>query len=488
MRFGGQIYSRLNMNTSYQKCWVIVASLLSSAYCRKCMLFFSLSRVLTSKENSDEAASITNISHPPVPTASWPALPSNFSDLPSNSQECWNSRFSFSFTTYFLWTEASKSITPVVTTFNPPQTYNRTYTFTQQTDCTTTNFGLTTLCDGVPRAESRSSQCRTTQFVTSDVWVQSSSTVSYITASWTSQFKPAEPTCKVAPDGSLLCNRMYEAWSYRSSQIQSEKTLDSKYLGTLYNMIAPHCVRTYSTETTYTGTMCRLIAPTYSAYYWPTPAPSGSEFCQSTRPAPTITANPSTTVVSGHTLTSPSVYHFLRDVRIETYLFDQQRYNLSVALPSDQVLTVAQLESDILSASITCRGREADYCTASFTPDFRVNDIFIARVNAYKRNCGCEADTIYQSNYKPTLAVSISDIVNQNPNLGGKLCDWDLYAGYSGDWNGGVESSIPAVVFEDVPRTKFLPITTKTGDVVSTTGPVPGGVVESTPTPTSSIV
>ncbi|CAI6332060.1 unnamed protein product [Periconia digitata] len=437
-----------------------------------------------------ETTSTLSASHPPVPTASWPPLPSSFNDIPSKSLDCWNSQFSFSFTTYFLWTEAAKSITPIVTTFVPPRTHNRTYTYEQKTNCSTTNFGLTTLCDGIPRAESRSATCRTTQVLTSDVWIESSSTLDYNTATWTSEFRPPQPSCKVAEDGSLLCDRIYDAYSYRASQLKSETTLDPSYLGTLYNMIGPHCTRSDPSETTYTGTMCRMVASTYSAYYWPTPAPTGSEFCESSKPTSTITEELATTVISGHTLTSPSVYHFMRDARIESYLFDQQRYNLSVAVPSDLVLTVAQLESDILSASITCRGHELDYCTAFFIPDFRVNDISTARADAYVRNCGCGTDTIYQSNYKPSVAVPVSDVVKQNPGIGGKDCDWDLWGGYSGSyWNGGVESSVPALVFENMPRTSFLPIarTTEAGTRSVAATPVPRNAATSTLEPTVAI-
>jgi len=230
-----------------------------------------------------------------------------------------------------------------------------------------------------------------------------------------------------------------------------------------------------------------MVAPTYSAYYWPTPGPSGSEFCQSSRPTHTITGKPSTTIVSGHTLTSPSVYHFLRDLRIESYLFDQQRYNLSVAIPSDQVLTVAQLESDILSASVSCAGREADLCSALFTPHFRINDIFTARADAYKRNCGCGTDTIYQTNYKPSIAVAISDVVKQNPSIGGKNCDWDLWGGYSGSSWTGVESSIPAMVFGSVPKTSFLPVTTAASSSFETSIPMPRVIRQVPPTPTPTL-
>ncbi|PVH97879.1 hypothetical protein DM02DRAFT_673790 [Periconia macrospinosa] len=452
---------------------------------QKCMLISPFLVSLAFANKIHEAASTPSATHPPVPTASWPTLPSNFSDLPSQSVGCWNSHFFFSFTTYFLWTEASKSITPVVTTYIPPVTHKRTYTYDTLTDCSTTNFGLTTLCDGVPRATSRSSQCRTTQFVTSDVWVQSSSTLSYIRPTWTSEFQPPQPTCKVAADGSSLCTRMYDAWSYRASQLDFETTLAPSYRGTLYNMMGPRCTRSDPSSTTYTGTMCRMIAPTYSVYYWPTPTPSGSEFCQSSRPTPTITDKPSTKVIAGHTLTSPSVYHFLRDVRIESYLFDKQRYNLSTAVPSDQVLTVAQLETDILSASVTCSGREGDYCTASLTPDFRIDDIFTARKDAYQWNCRCGTATIYQTNYKPSLAVPIREVVKQNHDIGGQDCDWDLWGGYSGDrYSGGVESSTPVLMFENVPKTAFVPITTEVSMGVETGAPPRGRRVEGVAAPT----
>jgi hypothetical protein len=82
----------------------------------------------------------------------------------------------------------------------------------------------------------------------------------------------------------------------------------------------------------------------------------------------------------------------------------------------------------------------------------------------------------------------MSDVMKQNTNIGGINCDWDLWGGYvGGNWNGGVESSIPAMVFESVPTTAFLPITTEVSSSIKTDIPVPGRRVEGTPTPTAAI-
>lgn len=434
--------------------------------------------------------------HPPVPTASWPALPANFSDLPPDSTECWNSHFSFSFTTYFLWSEAAKTQSPIYSTFSPPITHNRTYTGNFATDCTTTTYGLTTLCDGVPRAESRRSQCRDNIIVTSDVWYQYSTLISYRTATWTSSYKQVQPTCKPAPDGSDLCTRLYDAYTYRSSLLKSETTLAPSYLGTLYNMIGPRCTRTSSATTTNTDTSCRLYAKTYSAYYWPTPAPSGSEFCESsTKPTPTITGPPKTAVISGHTLTSPSVYHFLRDIRLDSASPGARRWNVSTTLPpSAAVLTVAQRESDILSAyEYICRGIEADFCSVKFTADFRVHDVRTVRAEAYSRDCSnfCSLDgdgVLYQSNFRADIAVPVSEIVAQNGEVvGGKDCVWDLQGPDDEGYRSYITSSIPAVVFVNVQNTVFVPIETAGGGgvVTGTPGAMPGGSMgEATPTPT----
>lgn len=278
----------------------------------------------------------------------------------------------------------------------------------------------------------------------------------------------------MAEDRSSLCNLMYEAYYWRSSKRVSETPTPTDRAGFDYTLLVeqPFCVQsptTTSTSTKYTP-LCRASASQFSVYYWPTPTPTGSDFCNSKFAAPTATptipGTPNTAVVSGLTLTSPSVYHFLKDVKVETYLSQGNTWNVSTTFPAKQPLTVEQLEKDILSASARCSGIEADYCSVYFSNNFVINDISTVRVEAYQKNCwdwrgdciSSDHGTIYQASYSPTLAVAASDLVKQHGILSD--CKWNTGDFVDGPWTSRYSSSTGAMVFGNVPRTAFVPITT----------------------------
>jgi hypothetical protein len=178
---------------------------------------------------------------------------------------------------------------------------------------------------------------------------------------------------------------------------------------------------------------------------------------------------------------------------VDSYLFKDRRWNVSVTVPPDDVLTVAQHETDVLSAvSFTCRGIEMDYCSVQFTPDFRIQDLSTVRKSAYDRDCtyySCDKNVIYQTNYRPDIAVPISEIVKQNTRLGGEDCTWDLVQGPEGGWISYITSSTPAVMWTDLETKAFISIPTATRESIVTGAPgaLPGGsMVKATPTPTST--
>jgi hypothetical protein len=245
-------------------------------------------------------------------------------------------------------------------------------------------------------------------------------------------------------------------------------------------MMIPDCTPLVTAATPYPKPLCRVHATSYAAYYWPTPSPAGSDFCNpewiAPTAAPTISGVPNTATVQGYTFTSPSVYHVLGGVKVETYrgiasspddigARPVEIWGVSTAVPT--ALTVAQLEKDILSASKSCEGREADLCTVIFETGFRIQDVSTVRADAYSKNCGswrCKSDEmLYQSRYKATLGIPVSDIQKQNGGLW-EDCEWILRdKSLENGWDSYTSSSTPAVYLENIPQTIFVPVT-KTSD------------------------
>ncbi|KAF2477429.1 uncharacterized protein BDR25DRAFT_861 [Lindgomyces ingoldianus] len=279
-----------------------------------------------------------------------------------------------------------------------------------------------------------------------------------------------------------MCGLLHSAYRWRMSKILAETPLPSDvaaasaFYYTLF-LEAPNCTPpndspatpgpTTATPST-TSPLCRITAGRYSIHYWPMPTPTGTDFCNpSYKPSPlspSIPGTPNTAVISGLTLTSPSIYHILQSVILETYTGTTSRlddttltlatWNISTILPT---LTVAQQEPQILSARETCSGREADYCSILFTPNFLINDISTVRAPAYTQNCGSDCisrdgGTIYQTSYKPTLAVPVGEVVRQNRMFSD--CQWDMYElDEGGGYTKHVSSETAAIVFRDVGRT-----------------------------------
>lgn len=266
-----------------------------------------------------------------------------------------------------------------------------------------------------------------------------------------------------------------EAWKWRVSRFREETALPSSSIRRLEREAIPPCTPLVSTWDPTKRPICKIAAATYSAYYWPTSTPS--DFCQSSSAALNATVTTSaartTAVVDGYTLTSPSVYHFLRNITVETYRGvardpddlgppPWEVWGVYSTIPPDRTLTAAQLESDILTASVSCIGRELDLCSISFSPDFRVQDIKTVRKEAYDKNCrhclSRDGGVVYQELYKPTMAVPISEVMSQNGGLF-KECDWNLWdSSWEYHWQTYYESELPAVVVRDVPSSAFVPI------------------------------
>jgi len=191
---------------------------------------------------------------------------------------------------------------------------------------------------------------------------------------------------------------------------------------------------------------------------------------------PTVPGKPNTAIISGHTLTSPSVYLFYEKVQVETYVGyagnpyseypnGYEVWKLSTSIPANRPLTVAQVEDRILTASKKCEGREADYCTIDFETAFRIRDMSTVRADLYKKECGYGIGVfgcalVDQALYRPTIGVPISEVARQNGGIF-EECEWSLYdwsenAGYGNTYT----SSKTAMLTVKAVATGFLPIAT----------------------------
>ena len=121
-----------------------------------------------------------------------------------------------------------------------------------------------------------------------------------------------------------------------------------------------------------------------------------------------------------------------------------------------------------------------DYCTINFDPGFRVHDISTVRAEIYTSHCSnyrCASSdngVIYQTSYRPTMVVPVSDVVSQN---GGVFKDcFFVYDDYNsdGDWRSYTTSESAAILVKDVTSTQFVPIATTTVEATRTTVAAPG--------------
>ena len=443
----------------------------------------------------------TTADHPPIPTTTLPSLPSDFDDIPKGNLQCWESYFGYSFTRNFLYTEFGKSTTRIETTFSPPRSYSSTYSYNKDTGCTTTTLGLTTLCDNIPRASARDITCRTTSAIGTASIYEYASVISTYEPTWTSEFAKPKPTCKVADDLGPICSRLFDAWKYRTSRIDAETPMPTDAALRKIQAIPP-CIPLVNIPAPTARPTCRIAGVAYSAYHWSKATATGTDFCNSNWTAPTgtptIPGTPNTVVVSGLTLTSPDVYHFLKNIKVETYrgLASQPGgmgprpygvWNASTTIPA---LTVAQPDTAILQASKTCIGPERDLCTLFFAPDFRIQDLATVRSDNFNKYCGARClsqggGVIYQNSYSATLAIPISEVLKQNRGVLNE-CDWLRYeSNREGNWESFTTSSVSAVLVKNVQQTAFIPITTTEVEASRTAEPLAGPRMASVVAPTA---
>ncbi|KAL5433084.1 hypothetical protein PMIN06_011794 [Paraphaeosphaeria minitans] len=367
--------------------------------------------------------------HAPFPTASAIPLPTEFSDIPKSIVECWDSLISYGVTRDFLAQQLASGQVYSWSEFDTPTVTTNTYEW-PIFSCTTSYSGLTTLCDGYPRANDCYEQCTTTGISSYTLQFTQTGTGEWLTPTWSTELQQLPiPTCTVAEDLSPECSRLAEAYTWRTSHIDPTASIS-----------APPCAVSLPPTiepSPPAKARCSLHAESYEAYYWPTPSQSNPEaFCNDspvpTGP-PTIPDRPKTAVISGLTFTSPSIYHILHNATIHRYAGEASSvayggggpiHSISSTLPN---LTLAQAATSILAQSKTCRKPSphgAVRCTISYEPDFRVQDLFTVGAEIYygEQLATPTAATICQASYAATIGLPLGEVAAQN-GVGGD-CEW----------------------------------------------------------------
>ncbi|OAL06300.1 hypothetical protein IQ06DRAFT_362570 [Phaeosphaeriaceae sp. SRC1lsM3a] len=320
--------------------------------------------------------------HAPFPTPNLPALPSQFSDIPASAISCWDAHANYSTTSAFLSSQIWSAVQSSESVYPPDHSIYYTW-LNENANCSTTFVPpLTTLCDGYPPSD----------------------------------FGP-------------VCSRLKDAYSWRVTQLQSQVPSVTGSIAT------PGCSVLIPTPT---GAVPKALLQggSWEAYHWPTPTPSlctnGTNGTNAT-PTPVLSAGNMTAVVSGFTLTSPSVYHFLRNATLSTFagrisgIGDSSINGEDAFAPSTtaSLLTVKQLEPDILTLWRGCGGSgKRRRCTYHAVPgSFSIADLATVRIEEWCRPYGCyESDTVYQDEYTPTAALAMTDIMSQNGVF--TDCEW----------------------------------------------------------------
>jgi hypothetical protein len=359
--------------------------------------------------------------HAPIPTANIPALPFEFLDIPPSALSCWDAHANFTSSYRFLLEQVQDAMTYSDSTYPPGYEFEKTTYTNSYYNCSTSAVPtLTTLCDGYPRASTISSQCLTTTETYS--WSHEA-TAYFFYPTWSTELDQLQtPTCTPASDFGPVCTRLKDAYSWRVTNLQSQVPAPTG------SILGPGC-SVLNPRAPSAPPKCYLEGGSWEASYWPTPLPTGSEFCGTNgtniTATPTISAQPNTAVVSDITLISPSVYHSVRDATLQTLVGRASLIGDPESLGSDSFapsttassLTVKQLPSDILTLSRGCNGsgpRRYCYYRAS-AGYFSVADLVTVRADEYCRPYGCyEDETILQNQYMPTVALAMTDVVTQN--------------------------------------------------------------------------
>ncbi|KAJ4295178.1 hypothetical protein N0V90_007188 [Kalmusia sp. IMI 367209] len=306
-------------------------------------------------------------------------------------------------------------------------------------------------------------------------------------ASWSSANEVPLPSCKAAENDKPLCYRLHSAYSWRTSAIEATGTSNGTTSTItippyMLDAARPNCHTLQNTPPPDLATKSCIIGATgYEVHYWPSAPLPGSSFCANgTRlpgGTPTIPGVPNTAVVSGLTLTSPSVYHFLKGAAVSTSIGGSVTgrhvhpvYSASSSYPSGAILTLPQDESAVWTAQPLHKGVglharwEWSFANGSYNADAMTQAPAPAYFEACKREREWECvrpdpdkpRTISQAHYRQYAAVSIRDVLDEWDSDAFKDCIWHQYWEL-GDWYGredmwiapGEPAVAKAIVTED---------------------------------------
>jgi hypothetical protein len=347
-------------------------------------------------------------------------LPSEFSHIPASALNCWDAHANYSTSSSFLSKQIWDAVAVSYSVYPPGYVSLSTYVNSYY-DCSTTALPtLITLCDGYPRASALSSTCQTRK--ETYTW-DFAGTDYFFFPTWSTELDQLpSPTCTPATNFGPVCSQLKDAYSWRVTHLRSQVTTETG------SILAPGCSVLNAPAPDATA-RCYLEGGSWEASYWPTTLPTASALCSGNEnnitATPTRPAQPVTATVSGFTLTSPSVYNFVRNAALQTFIGrasfigDPESLGDDVFAPSTtaSLLTVRQMEADILTISHGCAGSgKGRYCTWRASAGyFSVVDLATVRANEYCRPYGCyESETILQDEYTPTAALAMTDIVTQN--------------------------------------------------------------------------
>lgn len=306
-----------------------------------------------------------SITKPPsIPAITLLPLPPEFDDIPKDVRECYDSWASVHAHDVFIEGEVGRLASTAK--LDPPTTVlERTSAFENYVCSTSLLPGkYTTLCDGLPRNMQRSEAVSC-----GNIWSTYNKTISIssttIVPEWLSRWKASNeiplPSCLQSLDRQSACYRLHSAYSWRTEQAKSSEKANITQLPMSLMIAEKPACRTLKDPppSNWTKRPCHLDVKNYQLYYWPSAPLTGSSLC-----LPNVTRLPggtrtipwlaNTAVVSGFTLTSPSVYHFMTGVKISTSIGRERQgrlmspvWNLSTLIDSTSILTFPQEESEI---------------------------------------------------------------------------------------------------------------------------------------------
>lgn len=316
--------------------------------------------------------------------------------IPPADFSCWTSHVSYSLhssSIYYADENSKLKFTYTDSTF----TYYGDYTVTRPP-------AETTLCDGAPRVTGSATPTGSATLTTQT-----------IKTTWTSTWIPSVPTCTVDSYDSI-CRKMYWAMTSITSRLNTQSS-PSPTIPTY--LMTPPCRTPDTWPNPAAPLSCSLVVSTYKVLYWPKTVKG--DFCgnkTTIEPTPTISGKPNTARYGSLTATSPTIYHILEDVQMQTFAGRVNANRGMTWLPIDKhavpppPMTIAQnpVQTPISSAIISCNlGRQ---CYTTLKP-FSLEHLKTVPASDYYSLVG-GSDIIYQGYYSPlyTLPTGIPTTAN----------------------------------------------------------------------------